>query len=78
MYFFQFKWEIEKIRCGIYKQTKITKTAQDLIPGDKICLGGGIRKASKNYERVLNVEFLDVIKTGKKYFTYKSNLQNLQ
>jgi len=63
--FFSIQVGDRKIRCGIYKQTKITKTAQDLIPGDKICLGGGIRKASKNYERVLNVEFLDVIKLEK-------------
>ena len=63
--FFSIQVGDRKIRCGVYKQTKITKTAQDLIPGDKICLGGGIRKASKNYERVLNVEFLDVIKLEK-------------
>ena len=63
--FFSIQVGDRKIRCGVYKQTKITKTAQDLIPGDKIRLGGGIRKASKNYERVLNVEFLDVIKLEK-------------
>ena len=63
--FFSIQVGDRKIRCGVYKQTKITKTAQDLISGDKICLGGGIRKASKNYERVLNVEFLDVIKLEK-------------
>jgi len=63
--FFSIQVGDRKIRCGVYKQTKITKIAQDLIPGDKICLGGGIRKASKNYERVLNVEFLDVIKLEK-------------
>jgi tRNA(Ile2)-agmatinylcytidine synthase len=63
--FFSIQVKDRKIRCGVYKQTKITKIAQSLIPGDKICLGGGIRKASKNYERVLNVEFLDVIKLEK-------------
>jgi len=63
--FFSIQVGDRKIRCGVYKQTKITKTAQDLIPGDKIRLGGGIRKASKNYERVLNVEFLDIIKLEK-------------
>ena len=63
--FFSIQVGDRKIRCGVYKQTKITKIAQDLIPGDKIRLGGGIRKASKNYERVHNVEFLDVIKLEK-------------
>jgi len=63
--FFSIQVGDRKIRCGVYKQTKITKIAQDLILGDKIHLGGGIRKASKNYERVLNVEFLDIIKLEK-------------
>ena len=63
--FFSIQVRDRKIRCGVYKQTKITKIAQNLIPGDKIRLGGGIRKASKNYERVLNVEFLDIIKLEK-------------
>ena len=63
--FFSIQVKDRKIKCGVYKQTKITKIAQNLIPGDKICLGGGIRKASKNYERVLNVEFLDIIKLEK-------------
>jgi len=40
--FFSIQVGDRKIRCGVYKQTKITKTAQDLIPGDKIRLGGGI------------------------------------
>jgi len=65
--FFSIQVGDRKIRCGIYKQTKITKTAQDLIPGDKICLGGGIRKASKKHGRVLNVEFLRVLQLAKNY-----------
>ena len=63
--FFSIEVKGRKIRCGIYKPTKITKDAQNLIPGDKIRVGGGIRKASKNHSRVLNVEFLDVIQLAK-------------
>jgi tRNA(Ile2)-agmatinylcytidine synthase len=59
--FFSIQVESRKIRCAIYKPTKITKIAQNLIPGDRIQIGGGIRKASKNHERVLNVEFLDIL-----------------
>ena len=38
-----------KIRCAVYKPTKITQIASALIAGDKIKIGGGVRKASKNY-----------------------------
>ena len=55
----------QKIRCAIYKPTKITKIARNLISGDKIHIGGGIRKASKNHVRIFNVEFLRVIQLAK-------------
>ena len=63
--FFSIRVKDKKIKCGIYKPTKITTIAQNLILNDKIRIGGGIRKASKNYERVVNVEFLDVMKLAK-------------
>ena len=63
--FFSIEVKGRKIRCGVYKPTKITKTTQNLIPGDMIRVGGGIRKASKNHSRVLNVEFLDIIQLAK-------------
>jgi len=56
-----------KIRCAVYKPTKITQIARNIIPGDKIHLGGGIRKASKKHGRVLNVEFLRVLQLTKDY-----------
>ena len=63
--FFSIQVKGRKIRCAVYKPTKITKIAQDLILGDKIQIGGGIRKASKNYGRILNVEFLHVLQLAK-------------
>jgi tRNA(Ile2)-agmatinylcytidine synthase len=63
--FFSIRVKDKRIKCGIYKPTKITTIAQNLILNDKIRIGGGIRKASKNYERVVNVEFLDVMKLAK-------------
>jgi tRNA(Ile2)-agmatinylcytidine synthase len=63
--FFSILVKGEKIRCGVYKPTEITKIAQNLIPGDKIRIGGGIRKASKKHGRVINIEFMDVIKLAK-------------
>jgi len=65
--FFSIQVKDRKIRCAVYKPTKITQTAQNLIPGDKIRLGGGIRKASKKHERVLNVEFLRVLQLAKNH-----------
>ena len=65
--FFSVQVKDRKIRCAVYKPTKITQIAQNLIPGDKINLGGGIRKASKKHGRVLNVEFLRVLQLAKNY-----------
>jgi len=67
--FFSIQVKDGKIRCAVYKPTKITKIAQDLITGDKIQIGGGIRKASKNYGRILNVEFLHVLQLAKHNLT---------
>ncbi|MDE1726108.1 MAG: DUF1743 domain-containing protein [Thaumarchaeota archaeon] len=52
----------KRANCAVYKPTGLTGIASNLIKGDLVRIGGGIRKASKNYDRVLNVEFLDVIK----------------
>jgi len=62
---FSIQVEGRKIRCAVYKPTKITQIASALIVGDKIKIGGGVRKASKNYGRVINVEFLDVLQLVK-------------
>ena len=65
--FFSIQVKDRKIKCAVYKPTRITQVAQNLIPGDKIQIGGGIRKASKNYGRILNVEFLDILELAKNY-----------
>ena len=62
---FSLQVEGRKIRCAVYKPTKITQVASALIVGDKIKIGGGVRKASRNYGRVINVEFLDVLQLAK-------------
>ncbi len=53
------------IKCATYKQTGLGSVASGLIKGDLVKIGGGIRKASKNHERVLNVEFLQVLELEK-------------
>tara|TARA_B100000029_G_scaffold513543_1_gene613466 strand:- start:48 stop:1367 length:1320 start_codon:yes stop_codon:yes gene_type:complete len=56
----------KKINCAVYKPTKITYVAKELIVGDKIKIGGGIRKATKTLPRTLNLEFIQILKLAKK------------
>ncbi len=51
----------DELRCAVYKPTGISSIALGLIKGDKICVGGGMRKASKTHPRILNLEFIDII-----------------
>ncbi|WP_371504140.1 DUF1743 domain-containing protein [Nitrosopumilus adriaticus] len=51
--------------CAVYKETGITTIASNLIKGDKICVGGGVRKASKNFPRIINLEFIEIISLEK-------------
>ncbi|MGV7226588.1 MAG: TiaS agmantine-binding domain-containing protein [Nitrosopumilus sp.] len=51
--------------CAVYKPTGITTIASNLLKGDKIRVGGGVRKASKNFPRIINLEFLDVLSLEK-------------
>src|SRR5438309_2737595 len=55
----------QKIHCAVYKPTRLTKIVSKLIKGDVIKVGGGIRKATKNHQRILNVEFLQVLRLEK-------------
>ncbi|MGI9568067.1 MAG: TiaS agmantine-binding domain-containing protein [Nitrosopumilus sp.] len=52
--------------CAVYKPTGISTIASNLIKGDKIHVGGGVRKASKNFPRVINLEFIKIINLEKK------------
>ncbi len=63
--FFSITKENKTIQCAVYKQTRLGTIASSLIKGDLIKIGGGIRKASKNHNRVLNVEFLQILELKK-------------
>jgi tRNA(Ile2)-agmatinylcytidine synthase len=54
-----------KTNCAVYKPTGLTSIASKLIIGDLVKLGGGVRKASKNHERILNIEFFEILKLEK-------------
>ena len=47
--------------CAVYKPTGMTIVASNLLKGDEISVGGGVRKASKNFPRIINLEFIDII-----------------
>ena len=51
--------------CAVYKETGISTIASNLIIGDKISVGGGVRKASKNFPRIINLEFIKIISLEK-------------
>ena len=53
------------INCCVYKPTNITHIAKSLISGDRVLIGGGVRKASKNFDRIFNIEFLQPLKLEK-------------
>ena len=59
--FFSINSDGHELWCAVYKPTGMSSVALGLIKGDKVCVGGGIRKASKNHPRILNLEFIDVI-----------------
>ncbi len=64
---FAIKKDDTEIKCAVYKETGITEHAANLIIGDKVCVGGGVRKASRKHSRILNVEFFQVLSLEKKY-----------
>ena len=59
--FFKILSQNHEFWCAVYKPTGITSIASNLIKGDKICVGGGVRKASKHFPRIINLEFIDII-----------------
>ena len=57
----------QKIKCVIYKESGITNNMMKLELDDKVQVGGGVRKATKNHSRVLNVEFVRVLHLVQKH-----------
>ena len=51
--------------CAVYKPTGMSAIASNLVKGDKISVGGGVRKASKNFPRIINLEFIEILSLEK-------------
>ena len=67
--FFKIASQNHEFWCAVYKPTGISTIASKLMKGDKIRVGGGVRKASKNFPRIINIEFLDVLALEKSIST---------
>jgi len=67
--FFKILSKNHEFWCAVYKPTGISTIASNLIKGDKIFVGGGVRKASKNFPRIINLEFIEVIQLKKNIST---------
>lgn len=65
--FFNLEVQGVMVPCAIYKKTGLGKIATQLIAGDHIQVGGGVRKSSSNHPRTLNVEYIRILKLAKQY-----------
>ena len=65
--FFSIRSKKKNFKCAVYKPTKITDIARNLIIGDRIQIGGGVRKATKSFQRLVNIEFIKVLGLETKY-----------
>jgi tRNA(Ile2)-agmatinylcytidine synthase len=48
--------------CAVYEPTGLSQLAQKLYDGDQIEIGGGVRKATSKHPKVINVEYLRILK----------------
>jgi len=65
--FFKIISENYEFWCAVYKPTGMLSVASNLIKGDTIQVGGGVRKASKNFPRIINLEYIKIISLEKNY-----------
>jgi len=63
--FFKIVSKNHEFWCAVYKPTGMTSVASNLLKGDEISVGGGVRKASKNFPRIINLEFIDIVSLEK-------------
>ena len=67
--FFKILSNNDEFWCAVYKPTGMSVIASKLVKGDKILVGGGVRKASKNFPRIINLEFIEIISLEKQITT---------
>ncbi len=55
----------KKVRCAVYEPTGLAYEMSYLKKGDKVKIGGAVRKASKKHPRIVNVELVKVLNLKK-------------
>ena len=70
--YFRLKNESGEISCACYEPTgDLRKLALELVPGDNLEVGGGIRKSTFSHPKILNLEYIRPLEL-KKVFQYRN------
>jgi tRNA(Ile2)-agmatinylcytidine synthase len=64
--FFTIKNDQGLATCAVYEPTGLSQLAQKLCSGDQIEIGGGVRKATSKHPKVINVEYIRILKLASK------------
>lgn len=64
--FFTVKNDQGSALCAVYEPTGLSQLAQKLCNGDLVEIGGGVRKASSKHPKVINVEYIRILKLASK------------
>jgi len=64
--FFTIKNDQGSSLCAVYEPTGLSQLAQKLTMGDMIEIGGGVRKATSKHPKVINVEYIRILKLATK------------
>lgn len=55
----------KKVNCAIYEPTGLASDMMHLKKDDKVMIGGAVRKSSKKFPRVVNIEFVKILNLQK-------------
>ena len=53
--------------CAVYEPTGLSQLAQKLSNDDLIEIGGGVRKATSKHPKVINVEYIRILKVAREF-----------
>lgn len=65
--FFTLKNDRGSALCAVYEPTGLSQLAQKLTIDDLIEIGGGVRKATSKHPKVINIEYIKILKIGEKF-----------
>jgi len=54
------------VNCAVYKPTGLPSVAMELIVGDRVRIGGGVRKSTRRHPRAVSIELIEVQKLSSK------------